>query len=73
MEPDELGRGALGRDLIEHERDRIERRLGNLCGFGGGLAALPAWVRTPRRVHLWVQGKLLVNAVRIRINEREAA
>ena len=61
--------GAFGRALL-HERDRVERRLGNLCSFGGGLAPLPAWVRRHRRVRAWVQATLLVNAARIVLNAR---
>lgn len=47
-------------------RDSIERFFGNLSGFGGGLQGLPAWVRTPHRVRLWVLGKLIINAARQR-------
>ena len=45
-------------------RADIERRLGNLCCFGGGLAPLPAWVRTPHRVARWVAAKLVINGLR---------
>jgi hypothetical protein len=45
-------------------RSDIERRLGNLCCFGGGLAPLPAWVRTPHRVARWVAAKLIINGLR---------
>jgi hypothetical protein len=45
-------------------RASIERRLGNLCGFGGGLSPLPAWVRRPRRVARWVAAKLVINGLR---------
>lgn len=52
---------AFGRRLYDG-RQRIE------SGFGGlthaGLGALPAFVRTPHRVALWVAGKLLAFAVR---------
>jgi hypothetical protein len=52
-------------------RDGIERRFGNLTGFGGGLAALPPWVRRIWRVRRWVSAKLLINAARIRrLNRR---
>ncbi len=47
-------------------RNDIERDFSGLVCFGGGLNALPTWVRHLNRVRLWVQGKLLVNAVRIR-------
>jgi len=49
------------------QRDQIERFYGNLTSFAAGLSHLPAWVRTHRRVHLWVQAKLIFNALRIRI------
>jgi DDE family transposase len=63
------GGGAFGAALL-HERKRVERRLGNLCGFGGGLQPLPAWVRRRWRVTMWVQSKLLINAARIVLNQR---
>ena len=63
------GGGAFGEALL-HERDRVERLLGNLCCFGGGLQPLPSWVRRKWRVRLWVQAKLLINAARIVLNQR---
>lgn len=45
-------------------RMAIERSYGNLTNFGGGLAPLPAWVRRPRRVAMWVQTKLIIDATR---------
>jgi hypothetical protein len=57
------GRAPFARELYATRAD-IERRLGNLCGFGGGLAPLPAWVRTPHRVARWVAAKLVLNGVR---------
>ena len=51
-------------------RGQIERDFGNLCGFGGGLAGLPAWVRRIWRVRAWVHAKLLINAARIRCRQR---
>jgi len=49
--------------LLEH-RDNIERYFGNMTSFGGGLTHLPPWVRTHRRVHRWVQAKLVIHAAR---------
>jgi hypothetical protein len=46
------------------ERTAIERYYGRLTNWGGGLNGLPAWVRTHRRVHRWVQGKLILTALR---------
>lgn len=57
------GRAPFARDLYAM-RAAIERRLGNLCCFGGGLAPLPAWVRTPHRVARWVAAKLVINGLR---------
>lgn len=46
-------------DLIR-QRNSIERYFGNLCNWGGGLTCLPSWVRTWRRVHRWIQAKLIL-------------
>ena len=46
-------------------RETIERDFGNAGSFGGGLQPLPNFVRRPRRVALWVIGKLLINGIRI--------
>jgi hypothetical protein len=54
-------------------RTDVERRFSQLVSFGGGLACLPPWVRRIWRVRYWVWGKLLVNAARVRINNRSCA
>ena len=59
-----LQQDPTGRALLA-ARGMIERLFSGLTSFGGGLAPLPAWVRTKHRVRLWVQAKLLVNALRI--------
>jgi hypothetical protein len=46
-------------------RTQIERNFGQWTSFGGGLAPLPSWVRRNWRVRMWVQVKLLINALRI--------
>lgn len=46
------------------DRSEIERRFGHLSNWGGGLNGLPAWVRTHRRVHRWVQAKLVLTALK---------
>ena len=46
------------------ERGAIERAFGWQSSFGGGLAPLPAWVRTPARVLRWVAAKLTIYHVR---------
>jgi hypothetical protein len=52
-------------------RTDIERDFAHLSSFGGGLAALPAWVRRIWRVRNWVWAKLLINASRIRRNRKK--
>lgn len=64
-----LGGGPMHTRAL-HDRRRIERDLGNLCSFGGGLQGLPAWTRTHGRVRRWVWGKLMVNAARVRLLHR---
>jgi hypothetical protein len=61
-----------GKELLKH-RTAIERYFGNATMFAGGLAALPAWVRTLPRVTRWVAAKLLINGVRIVIRKRLTA
>lgn len=53
----------FGNDLLA-QRDDIERFFGNLTNWGGGMTCLPSWARTHRRVHRWVQAKLLLNGLR---------
>lgn len=60
----ELMQGPFGEELYRH-RDAIERRFGNAVSFGGGLTALPPWVRRGHRVRAWVWAKLLINAARL--------
>jgi len=50
---------AFGEQL-RRDRAEIERQFGNLTNWGGGLTCLPPWVRTHRRVRLWVQAKLVL-------------
>jgi hypothetical protein len=49
---------------LRGDRAEIERQFGNLVNWGGGLACLPAWVRTHRRVRRWVQAKLALTALK---------
>jgi len=62
---------SFGTDLYDARTD-VERDFSQLVCFGGGLAALPTWVRRIWRVRNWVMSKLLINAARIRINRRTA-
>ncbi len=54
---------AFGRQLLRDRAD-IERRFGQWTNWGGGLTCLPPWVRTYRRVHRWVQAKLVLTALK---------
>jgi len=46
------------------DRAQIERCFGQATSWGGGLVCLPPWVRTHRRVHRWVQAKLVLTGLR---------
>jgi hypothetical protein len=59
----------FGRDLLR-QRGGVERYFGNLTRFAGGLSPLPAWERTHRRVHRWVQAKRIVNALRMQLRKQ---
>lgn len=53
----------FGTQLLK-QRSSIERQFGNLTSWGGGLTHLPPWVRTHRRVKLYVQAKLIINTAK---------
>jgi hypothetical protein len=59
----EMVQRPFGEALLQI-RQQIERQFGNLTSFAAGLGPLPSWVRRPHRVRLWVQAKLLINAIR---------
>lgn len=59
---------GFGRALYAR-RGQVERDYGHLGSFGGGLQPLPNFVRRPRRVALWVIGKLILNGLRICQNQ----
>ncbi len=61
----------FGPRLYDRRTD-IERDFSALACSGGGLAALPPWVRRIWRVRAWVTAKLLINAARIRLNRKKA-
>jgi hypothetical protein len=46
------------------DRDIIERDFAHMTNWGGGLICLPPWVRTHRRVHRWVQAKMVLTALK---------
>jgi len=54
---------AFANQLLRDRAD-IERRFAHLVNWGGGLTCLPPWVRTHRRVHRWVQAKLVLTALK---------
>jgi hypothetical protein len=54
---------AFAEQLLK-DRSEIERQFGNLTNWGGGLTCLPSWVRTHRRVHRWVQAKLVLTRLK---------
>ena len=54
---------VFGAQLLQ-DRAAIERQFGNLTNWGGGLNGLPSWVRTHRRVRLWVQAKLVLTQLK---------
>ena len=54
------------------QRSAIERFFSQLSSFGGGLAPLPAWVRTLSRVRRWIATKLIIYHARIAIRRRAA-
>jgi hypothetical protein len=62
----------FGRALL-HQRYDIDRFFGQMGNVGGGLAPLPNWVRTYRRVRLWVHGKIVLNLTRLALKAGEAA
>lgn len=66
----ELQTRPFGQALV-HSRGQIERDFSQLTSCAGGLSPLPSWVRRLTRVRLWVQAKLLINAVRHRQNRLE--
>jgi hypothetical protein len=46
------------------QRGGVERYFGNLTNWGGSLTHLPPWARGYRRVHRWVQAKLVINHIK---------
>jgi hypothetical protein len=58
---------------LRRQRYDIDRFFGRLGNFGGGLAPLPNWVRTYRRVRLWVHGKILINLAHLALKAGTAA
>jgi hypothetical protein len=66
---------ALWNNGIEpffQKRRQVERYLGQLSAFGGGLAPLPAWVRTLPRVRRWVTAKIILYHARLAVRTAAA-
>lgn len=59
----ELLATPFGKTLYR-QRIAIERQFAWLTSFVGGLGPLPFWVRRFNRVRMWLQSKILANAVR---------
>ena len=55
------------------QRGDVERYFGKLTNWGGGLTHLPPWVRGYRRVHRWVQAKLVFNYIKTNYDLRTYA
>ena len=53
----------FGKSLLAQRTD-IERYFGNLTNWGDSLSPLPSWIRSYRRVHCWVQAKLIINSIK---------
>lgn len=62
----------LGGDVLYARRNAIERHFGQLSSFGGGLAPLPAWVRTLERVRRWITAKIIIYHARLRLRKSAA-
>lgn len=69
LESRAFGLGQFGPALYAMRR-QIERDFGNACSFSGGMLMLPPFVRRLQRVRIWIFGKLLFNAARIRCLRR---
>jgi hypothetical protein len=68
----EAPRPDFGAQLLQ-DRTEVERQFGNLVNWGGGLSGLPAWVRGHRRVHRWVQAKLVLSALKGQLRQTTCA
>ena len=60
-------------DQLLHDRANIERAFGKLTNWSYGLISLPPWVRTHRRVHRWVQAKLVLTALKRPLSQTTCA
>jgi len=65
----ELQQRPFGKHLL-HQRAGIDRFFGQWGNYGAGLKPLPHWVRRLWRVRLWIQGKIILNSVRLALKQR---
>jgi len=65
----ELQQHPFGKYLL-HQRAGIDRFFGQWGNYGAGLKPLPHWVRRLWRVQLWVQGKIILNGIRLAKKQR---
>ena len=56
-------------ELVLKARDTIERVFGVLTCTAGGLAILPAWVRTLQRLRRWVGVKIILYNARLKVQD----
>lgn len=63
---------AKGGAELYKQRTAIERIFSQQSTYGGGLAPLPAWVRSLPRVRRWVRVKLMIYHARLRIRKGAA-
>lgn len=61
----ELLQQPMAVGLMRVRKSAVERFFGNLGWASGGLGQLPGFVRTIKRVRRWVQGKLILQAIRM--------
>lgn len=62
LEAAEAWKGVAG--YVYRDRIAVERYFAHQSAYGGGLAPLPAWVRTLPRVRRWVGTKLILHHAR---------
>lgn len=61
-------RPRFGQFLLS-KRAQVERYFAQISNWGGGLTHLPPWARTHRRVHRWVQAKLILTALKRQLKQ----
>ncbi len=59
-------------EWIKSRRKAIDRFFGQHSSYGGGLAPLPAWVRTEARVTCWINAKIILYHNRLNLRRSAA-